>query len=419
MICTDFLQRKGSQKASTDPLVCLCFLRTLRYQGPSTSLRKKALDSGSGFISAIILSAGLSSRMGAFKPLLPLGNGTIIKQAVSNFQQAGIKEIHIVLGNRASDIVPHIDDMDVSWVVNEDFRKEMLTSVQIGMRHLKPETKAFFVLPVDIPLVRSQTLLALMDASGAHSHSILYPTFNGTRGHPPLIPQRYVETLIEYGGSGGLKGFLNQFEQNALDVHVADAGILMDMDTHDQYEQIKQRFNNWALPSEAECLAMLAFRFGETDAMIQHAKTVAGLARRIATKLNTAGYSIDVELVTACGYLHDIGKGIKGHAQFGADMLVRFGYPLIAEIVATHMDLEFTELDDITEKEVLFLADKKISGTRIMPLDERLSAKLTQFADNPDGSAAVKTRLGNAMKIEQGIDSIIGGKNGNRIKFSE
>lgn len=364
-------------------------------------------------ISAIILSAGLSSRMGAFKPLLPLGNGTIIKQAVTNFQQAGIDDIHIVLGNRVSDIMPHIDDMDVSWVVNEDFHKEMFTSVQIGVNQLKPDTSAFFMLPVDIPLVRYQTLLALMDAHTGNPQSILYPTFNGVRGHPPLIPQIYAAALIAYRGRGGLKAFLQLYEKNALNIPVVDEGILMDMDTRSQYKQVCHRFNRWAIPSETECLAMLAFRFEDNDSMIQHARAVAGLARRIAAKLNAAGYPINVEMVTACAYLHDIGKGIKGHARIGADMLLNFGYPQIAAIVATHMDLEFKAQDDISEKEVLFLADKKISGTRIVALDERLAAKIKQLADNPDGKAAAEKRLGTAMKIEQRIKSIIGEQNGN------
>jgi len=369
-------------------------------------------------ISAIILSAGLSSRMGAFKPLLPLGKGTIIKQAILNFQQAGIREIHVVLGNRAHDIVSHLDDMDVAWVVNQDFHKEMLTSVQIGVNQLNPESSAFFLQPVDIPLIRERTLQALMRAHAAQPHGIIYPVFHDTRGHPPLIPRKYAKRIIAYRGKGGLRGCLQVYEKNAFNIPVVDEGILMDMDNRDQYDRIKRRFKKWALPSEAECLAMLAVRFDHSDPMIQHAQAVAGLARRMATKLNATGYPIDEELVTVCGYLHDIGKGIKGHAHIGADMLINFGYPEVAAIVATHMDLAFSASDDITEKEVLFLADKKVSGTKIMALNERLSHKLKQVADNPDGRAAAERRLGTAMKIEERIQSILGGKNGNSIKIS-
>ncbi len=348
--------------------------------------------------------------MGAFKPLLPLGKMTIIKQAVTNFQQVGIQEIKIVLGNQASDIISHLADIPVSWVINKDFHQEMFASVQAGVRGLRAGTKAFFLLPVDIPLIRRQTLLALMDANIKHPHSILYPSFNAKKGHPPLIPQKYAERIIEYRGEGGLRGFLQQHEENALNVPVADEGILMDMDTHDQYELIKRRYQKRMIPSETECRAMLAFRFDDNDAMIQHAQTVAGLAQSIATRLKTAGHPIDVDLVTACGYLHDIGKGHAGHAHFGAELLENFGYPRIAEIVATHMDLEFDEQDDITEKEVLFVADKKISGTRIMAFDERLSAKLVHFADNPDGRAAAEKRLGTALKIQKRVEAIIGEK---------
>ena len=369
-------------------------------------------------ISAIILSAGLSVRMGAFKPLLPLGNGTIIRQAVTNFQQAGIEEVYIVLGNRASDIIPHIDDMDVSWVVNEDFQAEMFTSVQIGVDQLSPDIKAFFLLPVDVPLIRPQTFLALINASAEQPDSIIHPVFAGTRGHPPLIPQKYMQALLAYRGGGGLRGFLDQFEQYSLEVPVYDQGILMDIDTPDQYEGIKRRYQKWMLPTEAECLAMLAMQFATSDPMMQHAKAVARLTQKIAINLKSVRHPIDVELVTACGYLHDIGKGHADHAQYGADLLIELGYPQIASIVATHMDLEYNAQDDITEKEVLFLADKKISGTRTMALDKRLSSKLKKLANNPKGREAAEKRLGTAQKIEQRIYSIIGAKNDNSTQSS-
>ncbi len=361
-------------------------------------------------IAAIIISVGRSSRKGFFKPLLPLGNETIIRQAVLNFQDAGIEEIHIVLGNRADDIIAHIDDMNVSWVVNADYHQGMLASVQIGVRQLNPETKAFFLQPVDIPLIRNQTLQALVRAHIADPDSIVYPVFNASRGQPRLIPKRYTRTITEYHGGGGLRGCLQAHEKNAVNISVADEGILMNLDTRDQYERIKYRLQKWMIPSKAECLAMLAFRFASTDPMIQHAHTVAGLAQRIAAKLNAAGCPIDMELVRACGYLHDIGKGIKDHARIGAEMLVNLGFPRIAAIVATHMDLDYNPRDDITEKEVLFLADKKTSGTRIMALDERLSARLKKFAHNPGGRAMLERRLEIAMNIEQRIESIIKGK---------
>jgi putative nucleotidyltransferase with HDIG domain len=350
--------------------------------------------------------------MGAFKPLLPLGKGTVIKQAVANFRQTGIEKVHIVLGNRAGDIIAHLEDMDVTWVVNEDFHNEMLTSVQIGVRQLSSEIRAFFLQPVDIPLIRSQTLQALMRANAAYPHSIVYPVFNAARGHPPLVPRTYAGAIVNYQGTGGLRGCLQAHENNAVDIAVADEGILMDMDTQEQYEQIKHRYQKWMIPSKAECLAMLAFRFAPTDPLIRHAQTVAGLAQGIAARLNAAGHPIDEQLVTACAYLHDIGKGVNGHAQIGAEMLTNFGYPQIAAIIASHMDLEFNAQDGISEKEVLFLADKKISGTRIMALDERLAVKLKQFANNPDGRVAVERRLGTAMKIEARIEKIIGRKTG-------
>jgi molybdenum cofactor cytidylyltransferase len=359
-------------------------------------------------ISAVILSAGLSSRMGEFKPLLPLGKKTVIERVVGAFQQADIHDIHIVIGNRASDMISMLKGMPVSWIINNDYRQEMFTSVRAGVGGLSPEAKAFFIQPVDIPLVRSQTLKSLIKALRSHPQWILYPSFNGHRGHPPLIPRRYTQGISDYQGNGGLKGFLQQYDQRAQNIPVADAGILMDMDTPEQYERIKTRYQKWMVPSTDECMAMMTSRFTENHPVVQHGRVVARLVEIIGTQLNHAGGHIDVDLLMACGYLHDIGKGEKEHAQYGADLIRLWGYVRIGDIIETHMDLDFDAQRDVTEKEILYLADKKTSGDKILSLKQRLQTKMKQFAKQPEGRIAAEKRLRTAMKIEHTIEKIIG-----------
>ncbi len=361
-------------------------------------------------IAAVILSAGASSRMGAFKPLLPLGDKTVIEQVVETCLRSGIHLVRVVLGYRAPDVMAVLKNQAVSWRINDDYPSEMFHSVTVGVDGLKPVCEAFFILPVDIPLIRSQTLRLLMGSIGKDRQRIVYPTFLGKRGHPPLIPRQYAGKLMQWTGGGGLRGFLEQYDPISLDVPVVDEGVLMDMDTPEQYDQIVARYQNSRIPSNRECMAMLTTRFPEDSPVVRHSRLVARLARDIGKQLLKAGCLLNIDLTEACGYLHDIGKGEKRHAEFGAQLLKHMGYPEIADIIASHMDLPLEETGKITEKEVLYLADKLAHGEKTMALEKRLEVKLEQLSGHPEGKIAAEKRIRVAMKIERAIEKMIGKK---------
>ena len=157
-------------------------------------------------------------------------------------------------------------------------------------------------------------------------------------------------------------------------------------------------------------MAMMATRFSDDHPVLKHSKVVAKVARVIGKKLLHAGCKVDVNLLEACGYLHDIGKGEKKHAKFGAQLLKKMGYPNIADIIAFHIDLSFAEEGKITEKEVICLADKLTHGETILSLDKRLEVKLKQLSGHPEGKIAAAKRIQTAMKIEKAIEGITGEK---------
>ena len=137
---------------------------------------------------AVILAAGVSSRMGRFKPLLPLGGATMIEQVVGTFRSAGIAHIQAVVGHRAAQLIEVLDRQAVRWALNPRYLEEMFTSIQSGVRCLDPGLGAFFILPVDIPLVRPATLRRLLCEFDPGRIHLLRPCYRGRRGHPPCSP---------------------------------------------------------------------------------------------------------------------------------------------------------------------------------------------------------------------------------------
>lgn len=192
---------------------------------------------------AIVLSAGFSSRMGEFKPLMKIGDNTLLERAVKLFREAGIKEIIVVTGYRAGEVSQHIAPLNVRQIVNDRFAEGMYSSITAGLAGLDPQRwKAFFLLPTDIPLVKPSTVIELLQARKETGRKIIYPVFRARRGHPPLISTCYRNHILASTGVGGLKAVLAEFEQDALDVVTRDENVLLDMNTAADYEKLLSRW---------------------------------------------------------------------------------------------------------------------------------------------------------------------------------
>lgn len=192
-----------------------------------------------GNIAAIILAAGYSSRMGAFKPLLPFGETTVLERSIALFRAAGIADIRVVTGHRADDLLPLLARLQVRPLFNVHYAQGMFSSVLAAAASLEAENEAFFLLPVDFPLLRPESVDSLLRAWRRGEGRILYPTCHGRRGHPPLLAASYREAILAWPGHGGLRGLLQQYQEDAMNIETGDEGILLDMDTPEDYARLR------------------------------------------------------------------------------------------------------------------------------------------------------------------------------------
>ncbi|MEN8246309.1 MAG: DVU_1551 family NTP transferase [Thermodesulfobacteriota bacterium] len=359
-------------------------------------------------IAAIILAAGFSSRMGRLKPLLPLGKGSVIAHVAESFRAEGIQDILVVLGHRSRDIIPELEKNSLAWKVNQHYAQGMLSSIKKGIETLGDGTDAFFIIPVDIPLVRPATLRNLVNSYENYPGKIIYPSFQRQKGHPPLIPTRFIEDILQYEGPGGLQHCLEAWDRDSLEKAVADQGVLMDMDTPDDYTVILEKSKNLDIPSMQEAQALLAIHQSENASAMAHARAVASLAATIGKAMNFSGGDVNVPLIEAAGILHDIAKGRSDHARKGAELIAANGFQAAADVAGRHMDLAFDPSMGIGESEVVYLADKMVSQTEIVSLEKRLSGKKEQFRDDPEALKMMTFRMEQAIRIRQSIEKMIG-----------
>ena len=363
-------------------------------------------------IGALILSAGRSTRQRGFKPLLPIGHQTVLEHCLHLFQEleAGACETVVVLGHRAEDLRPVVSDYEGIPVVNPDYDQGMFSSVKAGAAALSHSVQAFFVLPVDIPLVRFLTLSCLLQAMAEnHTAQAFVPCFAGHTGHPPLLRADLRPAIEAHDGSQGLRGVLEAARVEL--VNVPDRHILVDIDTPEQYRHALDLWQRRDIPSPEEAEALLERECRDRSGVTAHCRAVAQVAWILAQSLNSVpANQLDPDLAMAAALLHDIAKGRPDHCAAGASRLVELGFSTrLAEIVASHADYDPNPHQAVNETEVVYLADKLVQGDAVIPLDERFQAKLRKFADNPEAVRAVQRRWEQARFIAGRIAQACGG----------
>jgi putative nucleotidyltransferase with HDIG domain len=361
-------------------------------------------------IAALILAAGYSSRMGCFKPLLPLGKTTVLERVITLFRETGVPDLRVVVGYRAEDLIPLLQDRGVSFILNEEFAEGMFSSVLKGIESLRQSAvDLFFLLPVDIPLVRPYTLRRLLRAFSSGTAKVLYPAFLGKRGHPPLITMEVADQIARWGGAGCLRGALQKFEAQALQVEVSDENILSDMDTPAECRRVQMRWEDYDIPSVAECESVMTRVLAVNEAICRHSRQVAQLATLMGGELNRVGCRLNLGLITAGALLHDIAKGQEGHDRAAAKMLREMGFSSAADIAASHVDIDLEGREAIDEAQVVYLADKLTEGEAYSTdFKPRFEAKLEHFGGTPAVKKKIRQRLENAQTIRGRMEKLMG-----------
>lgn len=215
---------------------------------------------------AVIVAAGLSSRMGDFKPMLNIGSISIAQRVIATLQQAGAEKIVVVTGYNAATLERHLANLGVIFLRNNDFATtQMFDSAKIGLRYIQDKCDRVLFTPVDIPLFTAATVEALI----ASNAPLACPTCNGQTGHPMMLDSSLIPDILADNGNMGLRGAISRLSTDLVEVPVNDPGILMDADTMEDYDALL-RYHNQQLtrPQVSAALAREVTFFDEKIAML-------------------------------------------------------------------------------------------------------------------------------------------------------
>ncbi len=187
-------------------------------------------------ISALILAAGQSRRMGRPKMPLPWGANTILGQVIEVFRVSLVEDILVVTG---ADNGP-VEEIAEAWRARTVFNphyasEEMLSSLQVGLQAMPAKTKAVLVALGDQPQIQQTTVLAVLHAYAEKAAPLLVPSYQMHRGHPWLVARELWADLLRMHSPETPRDFLNEHASDITYVDVDTPTVLQDLDTPDDY----------------------------------------------------------------------------------------------------------------------------------------------------------------------------------------
>lgn len=184
---------------------------------------------------AVIVAAGTSSRMRAFKPALPFGDSTVANHTISKLKKLNIDPITIVVGHKSKELKDSIYTEDIRYVMNENYNDtQMFDSVILGVEDIAPMCERILIMPMDLPAILESTIEKVLSIDAG----MVRTTFKGEPGHPIIITSEFAKTLKEYKGDGGLRGAMESSNIPITSLDVDDAAVKFDIDTPEEYQRL-------------------------------------------------------------------------------------------------------------------------------------------------------------------------------------
>jgi molybdenum cofactor cytidylyltransferase len=188
-------------------------------------------------IAAIVLAAGVSSRMGRAKQTLLLSGKPMLEMVLDAYRRAGVDMIVVVLGAHAAQIRKMVNLNKETVVLNRLFRNGMSGSLRLGLRAAEKDADAVIVALGDQPFLSPATIRSMIEAHSGSKAPVVVPVYHGVRGNPVLFDRSVFPELMRIRGDKGAKSVVERHRGSLREVPVEDRGVLVDIDTPSDYSK--------------------------------------------------------------------------------------------------------------------------------------------------------------------------------------
>jgi len=184
----------------------------------------------------LILAAGESSRMGSPKALLQIGSETFVECITRKGRESGASGALVVTGASHRELITRMP-ASVVVVHNTNYQNGQFSSLQEGIRYLPQSCSLALVWPVDLPLVETESITALLDNYQKNSNPLTIPVYGGRKGHPVLYNREALDIALTLAASQTARELRECFLNRIGFVNVEDCGVTIDIDTLEDYRR--------------------------------------------------------------------------------------------------------------------------------------------------------------------------------------
>jgi molybdenum cofactor cytidylyltransferase len=181
-------------------------------------------------LAAVILSGGESRRMGAPKALLPYRGKTFVEHLLEVTRHKRVGVTRIVVGAHAEEIREKLSAHSAEIVVNADWAKGQLSSIQAAIRSLPAgATEGMILCPVDHPIISSELIARLVEEFDSSGKAIVVPTYHGRRGHPAIFRASLYQELLEASSEVGARHVVWAHAPDVGEVTTEEEGVILNI----------------------------------------------------------------------------------------------------------------------------------------------------------------------------------------------
>ena len=196
-------------------------------------------------LSAIVLAAGASTRMGKQKLALPFDKTNILQHVIAQLKKAGIAEVVVVVNQETYPLVADIPEIVIA--LNENHHNGMTSTIQAGVKMCHENTKGYMICMSDMPAISADIYEGLanrfIESQQQNKHAIVVPFFDGKRGQPVIFSAFYRQEILNHPEPEGCKGILIQHESEWVKHKGDSPAVLHDIDTPDDYQEALKAMN--------------------------------------------------------------------------------------------------------------------------------------------------------------------------------
>jgi molybdenum cofactor cytidylyltransferase len=203
-------------------------------------------------VSAVVLAAGMSTRMGRNKLLLTFQDKPLVVHAVDTLLASKAGEIVLVLGHESEKVWDQLENYAgqvsnegqrrrVRLVKNPDYRDGLSTSVRTGVQAVSPEAEAIMIYLADQPLLEPadvDRIIAAFATAKADDKMIVVPFFKGERGNPVLLDASLRDSILGIVGDVGCKGVIKRYPEKVYAIEMENDHVVRDVDDVQAYERL-------------------------------------------------------------------------------------------------------------------------------------------------------------------------------------